>query len=232
MKIAIMQPYFFPYIGYWQLINAVDKFVVYDDVNFIKGGWINRNNILLNGQKHLITLPLNGASSHKLINEIDIVEKESVKLKLLKKIEAAYKNAPYFNVVYPKVEQTVISEFNNISDVVFFSIQELVSYLKIDTEILKSSNIPKDNNLKSVDKVIDIVRNLGGSVYINAIGGQELYQKKDFWECGIELKFIKTNNIEYKQFDNEFVSGLSIIDVMMFNSPEQIKKMLDNYELI
>lgn len=232
MKIGIMQPYFFPYIGYWQLINAVDKYVVYDDVNYIKNGWINRNNILINKQKHLITVPLEGASSFKSINQISISHNKKQKEKLLKSVQMSYQKAPFFNLIYPIIEKTVMYEDLLISSAIIFSIKEINKYLDIDTEILISSEIEKDNTLHGQDKVINIVKALRGTEYYNAIGGQELYNKEDFAIAGIDLKFLKTGNIRYKQFNNEFVPNLSIIDILMFNSPEKVKPMLGEYELV
>ncbi len=231
MKLGIMQPYFFPYIGYWQLINAVDKYVVYDDVNFIKGGWINRNNILLNGSKHLITIPLEKASPFKLINEISVTGNEVLKNKLIKTIKSAYIKAPFYEQVMPQIE-TLIFENSSISELNFNIILTIQKYLDIQTEIFLSSQIKKNNELKGQDKVIDIVHIMGAEEYINAMGGQELYSKDNFAKEKIKLSFLKPNEIRYKQFKNIFVPNLSIIDVMMFNSPEQIKDMLDDYTLV
>lgn len=232
-KIGIMQPYFFPYIGYWQLINSVDVFVVYDDVNYIKNGWINRNNILLNKSKHLVTLPLQGASSFSLINQIKMAPNLKVKQKLLKTFSTAYSKAPNFSSVFPIIEETVCCESDFISDAIFYSIKKIAEYLNIDTEIvLSSSLLNKNNDLMAQDKVINICKLLNGNQYINSIGGMDLYNKDDFKTEEIDLSFIKPNLIEYKQFGSDFVPGLSIIDVLMFNSPEEIRKMLDSYELI
>lgn len=231
-KIGIMQPYFFPYLGYWQLLKAVDRYVIYDDVNYIKNGWINRNNILLNGQKHLITLPLDGASPFLPINQIKITSNVMLKEKLLKTIEQAYKKAPFFDKVFPIVREVITEESCLISKALEKQFRLVCKYLEINTELIVSSTIDKDNELKAQDKVIHICKILGGSEYLNAIGGQELYSHDDFAAHGINLHFVKTNFTEYKQFKNEFTSGLSIIDVMMFNSPEQIREMLDKYELL
>lgn len=228
-KVAIMQPYFFPYIGYWQLINAVDEFVVYDDVNFIKGGWINRNNILSNGQKQLLTLPLSDASSFKKINEIDIVE--SALAKILRKINYAYSKAQFFCEISPIIEK-ILNSSKNIAQLNYNAIVEIVKYLEISTKILLSSNLSKNNELKAQNKVIDICKNLDANIYINAIGGVELYDKESFKSEGIELNFIKMKDIKYNQLSNQFVENLSIIDVLMFNSKEQINEMLNNYELM
>lgn len=230
-KVAIMQPYFFPYIGYWQALNAVDEYVLYDDVTYIKGGWINRNNILINKQANLITLPLEGASSFKKINEISVTSNAKVKEKLCKSISMAYAKAPYFNDVYPLVEKSIMKD-GIISQIIYETVLDICDYIGIKTKILLSSNINKNNELKAEEKVIDIVKNLGGTTYINAIGGQELYDAQEFKNNGIDLFFIRTKRFEYPQFKNEFVANLSIIDIMMFNSPEKIQELLNEYELI
>ena len=233
MKLGIMQPYFFPYLGYWQLINAVDKFVIYDDVNYIKGGWINRNRILLNGSAHYINMYMNGASSNKKINEIDLEKNIHMLNKNIKMLEAAYKDAPFFGKVFPLIKKVLYNfDVNNIAEYIENIIREILIYLDISTEVIMSSNIKKNNCLKAQDKVIEICKILNADEYVNAIGGQSLYSKKAFSEEGIELKFIKENDIVYKQYDNEFVRDLSIIDVLMFNSKEDVKKLLQEYNLI
>ena len=226
-----MQPYFFPYIGYWQLINAVDVFVLYDDVNFIKKGWINRNNILLNKSEHLITIPLLNVSQNKHINECMVSEDYKSIDNIIKTINLAYKKAPYYNLVFPYIEE-IIKTKGSISDLVLKSVLWIKEYLVLNTEIILSSSIDKNNELKGQDKIIEIVKKLNGNHYINAIGGQELYNKEIFNNNGIKLNFIKTGEIKYKQFNNEFVPNLSIIDVLMFNSPSEVKEMLNNYSLI
>lgn len=232
MKIGIMQPYFFPYLGYWQTLNAVDKYVIYDDVNYIKNGWINRNNILLNNQKHLLTIPLDGASPFLLINQIKTTPRENEKEKLLKTIEVAYKKAPYFDVVFPIIHDVIMEKSNLIINALVLQLKSVCKYLDIQTELIISSTMDKDNSLKAQDKVIHICKMLGGTQYINAIGGQELYNFEDFKKNGLELSFLKTEFTPYKQFKNEFIPGLSMIDILMFNSPEQIKQMLNDYTLI
>ena len=232
MKIGIMQPYFFPYLGYWQTLNAVDKYVIYDDVNYIKNGWINRNNILLNKQKHLITIPLDGASPFLLINQIKTTPRLNEKEKLLKTIEAAYKKAPYFDVVFPMVHDVIMEDSCLIINALVKQFKSICKYLDIKTELIVSSTMEKNNELKAQDKVIHICKLLGGTQYINAIGGQELYNFEDFKKNGLELSFLKTEFTPYKQFKNEFIPGLSMIDILMFNSPSEIKTMLNAYSLI
>lgn len=231
MIVGIMQPYFFPYLGYWQLLNAVDKYVVYDDVTYIKGGWINRNNILLNNQKYLITLPLEKASSFKIINEIAITNNVKQRTRICKTIEAAYKKAPYYSYINPLVE-SLIMDSHTIAELNYKAILVIAEYVGINTEIILSSELDKDNGLKGQDKVIHINTIIGADTYYNAIGGKELYDRMAFEQNGINLLFLKMNPVEYKQYDNVFVPGLSILDVLMFNSPEEIHGLLADYTLI
>lgn len=227
-----MQPYFFPYIGYFQLMNAVDKYVIYDDVNFIKSGWIYRNRILVNGEPKYFNLPMSGASSNKLINEVEVNNDEKLKQKNIRIIQDNYKDAPCFSDVYPILEKIIFNDERNIAKYIMSSFEILLKYLNITTELVLSSSIEKNNSLKGEEKVLEICRILGATEYYNAIGGQELYDKENFKKENIELRFLKTNEICYKQFENEFHSNLSIIDVMMFNSKGDIQKMLQEYELV
>jgi len=229
MKLAIMQPYLFPYLGYFQLINAVDIFVIYDDVNYIKNGWINRNNILANGKKLLLTLNLKNASSFKLINQVEVGNN---KKKFLKSIEFSYARAPHFNNIFPLIEEIINYGASNLAVFVSNSIKAITSCLDIKTKLLISSSIEKDNSLKAQEKVIDICRRLGAHFYINAIGGVGLYSAEIFRDSGIKLQFLKTKDMKYKQFNQDFVPSLSIIDILMFNPKERVKEMLNEYELI
>ena len=229
MKLGIMQPYFMPYIGYWQLMAAVDTYVVYDDVNYIKGGWVARNNILLNGQKHMFTITLNGASPNKLFNEITI--KDDFK-KFSRLIESAYRKAPYYAEVSALLNKIYNYGDKSLGAFMMNSFQVVLDYLEIDTKLILSSTIEKDNSLRGKDKVKHICHLLGADTYYNAIGGQELYDKNDFRVDGINLQFVQTNLTPYAQLGNEFVPGLSLIDVLMFNSPMETKKMLNAYTLL
>jgi len=229
MTLAIMQPYFFPYIGYWQLLQVSDTFVIFDDVNFIKRGYINRNSILIGGKSTRFNLELIGSSQNKLINEIQIKGNNS---KLLKTILRAYKKAPYFDVVYPILTEIVEYKENNLAKFLGNSITLISDYLKISSNIIYSSKIKKNNKLRAQNKILDICKRLSADKYINAIGGQELYDRDKFLDTGIQLNFIKTNIIEYKQFYNDFVPYLSIVDIMMFNKIKDIHKMLNSYSLV
>lgn len=224
-----MQPYLFPYIGYWQLINSVDTFVIYDDVNFIKKGYINRNNILINNQKYQFTLELQGASQNKLIKDIQV---GSNGLKILKTIERGYKKAPYFYDVFPIIKDILEQDEKNIAKFIGYSIEQISQYLQINTKFIYSSDIQKDTNLKGKEKIIAICKALNASHYINAVGGLELYDKNSFEEENIRLDFLKSDSLEYKQFNQNFIPYLSILDIMMFNSVSEIKLNLQDYQLI
>ena len=229
MKIAVMQPYFFPYIGYWQLINSVDIFIIYDDVNFIKRGYINRNNILINNVKHLFTLALIKSSQNKKINEILIGENNK---KILRTIEQSYLKAPFFHDIFPIIEDIFSNKEKDLSKFLGNSLQIFSKYLDINTKFEYSSMIENDKSLQAQDRLIEISKILNATDYINAIGGEQLYDKNAFSDAGINLSFIQTELINYKQFNNKFIPNLSIIDVMMFNSKEDIKEMLKNYTLV
>ena len=232
MKIGIMQPYFFPYIGYWQLINAVDKFVIYDDVNFIMRGYINRNAILINGQAYKFSIPLEKPSQNKLINETKLNFSDSAKNDFLKTTELAYKKAPCYKEVYPVLNKIIYNKETDLTTFIKFAIKTVNQYLGINTEILLSSDIEKDNSLKGQNKIIEICKLLNASQYINPIGGVDLYDKAKFQNENIKLNFLQTKYIIYEQFNNDFVENLSIIDVMMFNTREQIQNMLVKYDLV
>jgi hypothetical protein len=233
MRLAIMQPYFMPYIGYFQLINSVDKFIIYDNIQYTKRGWINRNRILVNGKDQLITLPIKKDSDYLNVVERELSESWSKdKDKMLNIIKSSYNKAPYFQETFELISKCVNNSETNLFNFIYDAINILNSYLDIKTPIIVSSTVEIDHTLKSQDKVLSICKSQNAEVYINSIGGVELYERKTFDQKGIRLNFIKSNPIQYKQFSSEFVPWLSIVDVMMFNSKEQIKNYLTQYTLI
>lgn len=232
-KIAIMQPYIFPYIGYFQLINSVDEFIIYDNIQYTKKGWINRNRILANGKDQLITLPIKKDSDYLNIVNRELSESwDKDKNKILNIIRSTYHKAPYFSEIYKLISKCLNNEEKNLYKFIFDSIININEFLEIKTKIIVSSTINIDHSLKSKDKVIALCKARNASIYINAIGGMDLYNKEEFKQHQIDLSFIKSNPIEYKQFNNEFIPWLSIIDVMMFNSKDQIKEYLNSYTLV
>jgi hypothetical protein len=232
MTIAIMQPYIFPYIGYFQLINAVDKFIIYDDVNFINKGWINRNNVLVSGKAHLFTIPLKDASQNKLINEVELLKNEPWQKKFLKTIQQSYQKAPYYQKVFELIEEIVNLDVRTIYELTLKALKKVCAFMEIETEIISSSTIYNNTHLKGQDRILDICRKEGADHYINPIGGMELYDKAKFEGEGIKLNFIKSLPTPYTQFKDAFVPWLSVIDILMFNNPVEIRAQLKAYELI
>jgi hypothetical protein len=228
-----MQPYFFPYIGYFQLINAVDEFVIYDNIEFTKKGWINRNRILVNGKDEFITLPLKKDSDYLNVNQRFLSDTWSLdKKKILNKIVESYRKAPQFDQVYPLVEKCFNLDETNLFSFIYNSINQILQYLSISTKISISSKININHDLKSEEKVIAICKAQNALSYINPIGGISLYDKNSFEANGIKLHFHKTNDFIYTQFKNDFVPWLSILDILMFNTNEEISANLNNFNLI
>jgi hypothetical protein len=234
MRLGIMQPYLFPYIGYFQLIGSVDKFIVYDDVSYIKQGWINRNRILLNSADHLFTVQLKDASSYRLIKDIQVHERLHTdwKRKFYKTLENAYRKAPYYEPVMNLIKATLESGETSISKISTESLKVVCEYLQIKTCFGESSTVYQNNHLLNAERVIDICQKENATSYTNAIGGIDLYRQEDFAAKGIRLNFLKPRPISYKQFSSEFVPGLSIIDVMMFNSQTSITSYLKEFDLV
>lgn len=233
MKLAIMQPYFFPYIGYFQLINSVDEFIIYDNIQYTKKGWINRNRILCEGKDRLISLPLKKDSDYLNVVERNLSESwVKDKNKMLNIIKSSYIKSPYFNEVFELISDCLNYKEFNLFKFIHNSILLINNFLDIKTPVIISSTLNVDHNLKSQNKVLSLCKERNSNFYINTIGGVDLYDKKIFKDNGIDLMFIKSNSIQYKQFDDNFIPWLSIIDVMMFNSKEKIKDYLNNYTLL
>jgi hypothetical protein len=228
-KLAIMQPYILPYVGYFQAMKAVDQYVIYDDVQFVKGGWINRNHILLGGRRQRFTLPLAGASPNKLINQIEFKGEFA---KFQQTLAQAYARAPQKAAVLKLMAEICAHPDRRVHRFIGNSFIILAEYLGFETQFVYSSELPKDPSLRAQDRVLAICDELGATTYINAIGGRSLYSREAFWERGIEIYFLKPDLVPYCQLGQEFVPGLSIIDVLMFNSIEETNRILDEYELM
>ena len=232
MKIGIMQPYFWPYLGYFQLISSVDKFVIYDNIQYTKKGWFNRNRYLCDSRDKYFSISIAKDSDFLDVRE-RMVSESFDKKKLKNQIKMAYSRATYFKDVYPIFCECVDYSENNLFYYIKYSLDKVLEYLNIDTEIIISSSIDIDHTKKGKNKVIDICKKLDANEYINPIGGQKLYDKDEFKSEGVDLYFIQMNtDIYYEQFKNEFVPGLSILVVMMFNSRQEIQKLLNRYTLI
>ena len=224
------QPYFVPYIGYWQVINAVDIFTIGDDYNFIKGGWINRNRILRDKKVAFFNIEISHISSNKAINELFLSDQFHGESKL-ESLKYAYQKAPYYQNGYTLMEKVLCCEENNLAKFLENSIRCICDYLGIQTEIICSSKVPNNSAYRREYRIFDQCRFFGADTYFNAPGGKELYDYQQFKEHGLKLGFIHPGDIRYPQFSDYFVPSLSIIDVIMFNSPEQIHQMLNQYTI-
>lgn len=229
--LAIMQPYLFPYIGYFQLIHAVEKFVIYDDVNFIKRGWIHRNNILINGQANMFSVPLSKPSQNSLINEVKLGDWQPWASKFLKTLKQNYKKAPHFEAVNEVVSQVFLTECTLICELALRSLKSVCKYLEIPTVFVDSSSSYANGELNAQHRILDICRRENTQHYINPAGGRTLYDKELFAQNGILLNFIVSEQIIYPQYEHEFSPWLSIIDVLMFNDVETTQKLLTKYTL-
>jgi len=241
MKAGIMQAYFFPYIGYFQLINAVDTFVIYEHVTFRKRTWITKNCILDKGKNEpvYINVPVIGKSSNKLINEICISDDPKWKIKLLKLIYFNYKKASFFDEIYSVIEECLninesslhnfnarilitLCDFLEIKTPIFFKNQ---SFLSLEEKLVKTVSNPMEIKSK---RIVEICKKLNATTYVNPIGGTELYDKNYFKGYDISLNFIKTDHFKYSQFGKEHVPYLSIIDVLMHNGKEGTQELIKN----
>lgn len=232
MKVGIMQPYFWPYLGYFQLLNMTDKFILYDNIEYTKKGWINRNRYLCQGTDKYFTIPIEKDSDF-----LDVKDRKISRVfdpeKLINQIKMAYIKAPFFADIYPLFCKTVEYDEPNLFEYIFHSIRCITEYLGIETEIIVSSKLGIGHEKKGKDKVMALCKSVQGTEYINPIGGIELYDKIEFLNNGIKLQFIQMKNtIKYKQFTKDFIPALSILDVLMFNSLPEVKKMLLQYQLL
>jgi hypothetical protein len=233
-RLAIMQPYLFPYLGYFQLMRAADRFVVYDDVAFIKQGWIARNRILINGEPSFFSVPVKHASSFVPIRETPVddgPQHQRWAEKILKTFDNAYRRAPHFAQVFPIVESVFTTKATHVAEIAVASLKAVASYLDITCEWVETSSAYSNQSLSGAERVLDICRREGAADYINPPGGQELYDRQQFVDAGVRLWFLQPRPIEYRQFGRPFVPWLSIVDVLMFNDRERAKSLLDEYDL-
>lgn len=227
MKIAIMQPYFFPYIGYFQLLKSVDKFIFYDDVNYIKGGWINRNRLFLAGAVRYMTIPLEDASSFKKINKISSKQDGKWKNKILSSMDQSYSKSAFYNPVRDLVENALDDSSESLAVFAKRSIKLVASYIGIDANFVESSAIYKNQEKNGIDRIIDICHIEKASEYWNLPGGRDIYCSDVFKQKNIDLKFVNASIENYQQNSNEFIPGLSVIDVLMHNEPFKVLQLLD-----
>lgn len=218
-----------PYIGYFQLMAAVDKYVIYDDVNYIRHGWSARNNILLNGQKHLFSIMVEGGSQNNLYTQVRVIDDF---IKLRKTLEMNYKKAPCYAETMNLLETMFTFEDRRFNHFIRNSFEVVCDYLGISVDFVFSSDLSNNKLLKGKYKILDVCKMLGATDYYNAIGGQDLYDRKEFAADGILIHFVNPTLREYPQFSSNFIPNLSMIDVLMMNSKDDVLSMLRRYSLV
>lgn len=230
MKVAMNQPYFIPYIGYWQLIESVDTFAIADNYNYIKGGWVNRNRILEGNNIRYFNITVDHASQNRFIcdHRIKLFD-TAIKIRQL---DSFYSKAPYRKEGIELMEQIFDFDGDNLADFLYRSIQLVCDYLKIETKIVRTSDYEQDSSLRFADRIYNYCRQMGADTYHNPIGGTHLYHFDEFEAQGLKLAFVETIPVPYPQSSEKFEFGLSIIDIIMQNSVEDIQKMLKSYRLI
>lgn len=226
MRVASMQPYLFPYVGYFQLLHCADIFVLLDDVAFIQKGWVNRNRILVGQQAHLFTIPLAGSSQNRLIKDISLLPDLRTRRKLLATIEQAYRGASEFEQVFPLLTELLHAPESDLTTLVLDSLARIQAHLgqPLPT-IVRSSAINKDPQLTGQERILALCQALGATEYVNMLGGAALYSAADFAGRGIALRLLQPTLTPYAQGSAAFVPGLSIIDVLMHNSPAHVREL-------
>lgn len=232
MKLAVMQPYLFPYIGYYQMVAEADVFICYDTADYIQRGWINRNRILISKNPTYFTVPVSKASLGTAINEITIVNFRKWRVKFLKTIEMNYKKAPHFKSTYKFLENFLSSkDYVFISNLAFDSINAVMEKLEMDINYKLASNIPINKTVNTKEEKLDFYMDyFKASEIILPPNSIDLYKE---WEPVFgNKKFMKTPNIQYEQRGKVFYENLSIIDVLMFNSQETVVKYCNEISFV
>lgn len=252
MKLGMNQPYFFPYLGFYQLIHAVDRFIVYDNLNYIQYGWINRNRFLIvGGEPAYFNAITEGGSPSKKIRDIRLSPKTNWRRKLLNTFFLNYKKSPFFAETYDLIETIVRHETESLSELATRSITEVCEHLRITTEIIENplyeeleKALDTENPAQAfpsiklglperkVFRVIAVCQMTGVREFVNAIGGQALYDKNDFKANGVDLYFLQTHDEPYQQTTEKYYPGLSIVDMLMNCGREGTIMRLGNYELV
>ncbi|MDP1571632.1 MAG: WbqC family protein [Vicinamibacterales bacterium] len=231
MTLGIMQPYFLPYLGYWQLLARVDAFVVYDNIQYTKKGWINRNRYLRDGEPAWFTVPLKKASDYLDVREREVAP-DFDRAKLLRALASSYRTAPQFDAVFPLVERVVRAPKAHLFDYVHHSLIETAAFLGVATPIVVSSTVAIDHTLAAERRVLALCEAIGAEAYLNPVGGQALYSAAAFAARGVRLQFLRPQLREYPQCGRPFVPGLSILDVLMFNSRDTVREMLKECDVL
>ncbi|MGD9602997.1 MAG: WbqC family protein [Gammaproteobacteria bacterium] len=233
MILAVMQPYFFPYLGYWQLVRAVDTFIILDDVNYIVRGWVNRNRILINGEARYVTIPLQNASQNRTIDEVLLDPSTAWRDRLVRSIEMAYRKAPHFTEVFPLVEGLLRHPAERLADYLSHQLRTLAGHLAPETRFACAGEILPKGDLKGQDRILALCGHLGATTYRNLPGGQSLYDAASFHTLGVRLEFVSMRPEPYPQLRvPAFVPALSVIDALMGLGLAGVYERMAQYDLV
>jgi hypothetical protein len=235
MKLAIMQPYFFPYLGYFGLIKHSDRFIIFEIVQFMRHGWIERNRILKVGEGwQYIRAPLAKHSQKTAIKEVRINNNELWQNKILQQLVHYKHRSPYYKEVIGFLENALSFKTDSITELNAHLLAETCKYIGISfcREIFSEMNIAIEKASAADEWAINICKALAADTYINPPGGMDIFDRGKYVRANINLQFLKVNLKPYKQWGGTFEKALSIIDVMMFNKPEEIQAMLDDYQIL
>ncbi len=237
MKVGIMQPYTFPYLGYFQLINYVDKWVVFDDAQFISKGWVNRNRILhpdIKKEWQYFTVPVKKHSRESRIKAVEINEEKPWRDEFLGKLTSYKKKAPFYAETVEFIGDCISFNGGSLSEWIIYTLENTCAYLNIpfDHSVFSETEMSTDNVQHAGQWALEIADTLGADEYVNPPGGYTIFNENEFQEKNIELKFLKPDLIPYVQRRDGFVPGLSIVDVMMWNDKDKIHRLLTDFEIV
>jgi hypothetical protein len=232
MRIALMQPYFFPYLGHFDLLNMVDEWIVFDTAQYMRSHWMNRNRILHPaGGWEYITVPVRKHPTNTPGHQVEIAMAIDWRNRILRKLQHYRNKAPYYQDVMDFVEECFADVGPNLSETNIRILEKTRTRLGIKTpmRVLSRMDLRLEPVLGPGDWGFEISRLLGAREYVNPAGGAALFDRDQFEKHGIKLTIQNFSNIAYDCRPYRFEPGLSIIDVMMWNRPEQIKNYLDTW---
>ena len=235
MKLGIMQPYFFPYLGHFDLINLVDEWIVFDTPQYMRHHWVNRNRVLHpNAGWQYITVPLRKHPQDTPINQVQIAMENDWRNRILRQLEHYRREAPYYKQVAGFLEECFSEASPNLSETNILTLRKTCQRLGISTpfHVFSQMDLALTEDVEGPgDWALNISRVVGASEYVNPPGGAALFNESKFTADNIKLTIQAFMNMIYPCGPYQFEPGLSVLDVMMWNSPEQIKQYLDTCHL-
>jgi hypothetical protein len=229
MKLAVMQPYFFPYVGYFDLISRVDQWVVFDTAQYRRHGWVNRNRILrpVQGWQY-ITAPLLKHPRETRICDIQVVSGQDWRARIERQLEHYRGHAPYFDAAWGLVRDCLSVPGASLSRMNVEALRRICALLEIrfSFTILSEMDLPLGPVEEPGDWALRIAEALGAQEYVNPPGGQDLFDPEKFAARGIRLTIQEPVAFRYQVPGYCFEPGLSIVDALMWNSRDRLRDFL------